>query len=317
MYTRADLESYLRDKWKNEGVDLSDRKRMGISIQELARTSARRSARIRTPHLDIWVGFLDEFISWKVSLLACVWEKMRTGQKATNFDKSMIMLLSKIIADSMSLRHLILKGFDVSAQSLLRSTAEYMEVFVAILGDPSIADEFSKTVTPEAANDFWNKHLTRGGLRKKVRSAWGEIFKDSKDQDAAEWFANWGNSYQKRLSALLHPSFAGGMFTAIPFKSRYKNESWLGAWGDKSEGSCRTIEIYMTYAFPMVMLGREYPFGGYDKFMSDGCVKYNSDDHLHKHVKVGRNILASLVLSIFLPNNEHLFPKIDLSIWPE
>ena len=87
----------------------------------------------------------------------------------TTFDECIAILLMKIIGDSTAIRHLILLGFDTSARSLLRSVGEHMELLVAIINEPQLADDFRKTDTPEEANKFWKSHLGYGGIRKKIR----------------------------------------------------------------------------------------------------------------------------------------------------
>ncbi len=144
------------------------------------------------------------------------------------------------------------------------------------------------------------------------------IFFGEGDRETAEWFSNWGNSSKKDLSSMIHPSFMGGMITAIPLKAKYDDESWLGMWGDKSGGSVGTIFMYASFIFPILLLHHEFPFKGFDAYMGSGSVKYDEFNELHKHVKIGRGILASLVLSL-TPEDEtnmlHVFPDIDMSIW--
>jgi hypothetical protein len=108
----------------------------------------------------------DEFISWQISLVTIFYGN-RQKSAFTNFDRSITVILMKLISDSMALRHLILLGYDVAARTLLRSIGEYSELYVAVLDDPALADEFVKSDVPDGAKAFWKSHVAWGSLQKK------------------------------------------------------------------------------------------------------------------------------------------------------
>jgi hypothetical protein len=78
--------------------------------------------------------------------------------------------------------------------------------------------------------------------------------------------------------------------------------------------SVETISIYVHFMFPILLLSRGFPFSGFDIWMSES-IPYDESNELHRHVKVGRDILSSVVLSIGSEANAHIFPDIDMSIW--
>jgi hypothetical protein len=66
----------------------------------------------------------------------------------------------------------------------------------------------------------------------------------------------------------------------------------------------------------MLLLKDDFPFAGYGEHMSGGNIKYDKTQELHKHVKIGRGVLGSLILSLGTESNfPHVFPEIDMSIW--
>jgi hypothetical protein len=67
VFTKSHLDTYLREQWKAKGIELSGRQRMGVSAHELAKFSVRRNRSIYKPYVDLWVGVLDDFISWFIS----------------------------------------------------------------------------------------------------------------------------------------------------------------------------------------------------------------------------------------------------------
>ena len=319
MISSTQLNVYLQKLWAKHGCDYFRDRRPGISISELVELSEQRNRELDLPSLDLWIAIFDEYISWQISLLTVFYGRRKVPALSTNFDKSVTMLLMKTIGDSLALRHLILLGFDTAAKTLLRSTAEYMELLVAILSDPSLADEFSNTDTPARAKQFWEKQLRSKLIRQKLKAAWRKHFPNNEYRETVDWFADWGSTSNAVLSALVHPSFAGGMFTAVPLKQSYDDDDdWLGIWGSKADSSVDTIAMYGSFMFPLLFLNSGFPFEDFDEYMTEGNIKYNKDNSLHAHVKVGRSVLASLILSLNdEKNNSLVFPEIDFSIWEE
>lgn len=312
-FRRVHFRRYMRAQWRAKEFDLKKHDRVGVSIEQLVAHSRKRNAKVSTPYLDLWIAILDEFISWQLSLLTVFYSLRRNRRSWSDFDRAVTVVLMKVISDSIAMRLLIIASYDAAAKSLLRSIGEYTELFVALLDDPKLAKEFVKSDTPKGAKRFWNKHIARGSLQRKIQASWARWFQD-KEPEAASWFANWGRQSNIKLSAFIHPSFAGGMFSALPFKTAHTTENWLGIWGDKSEGAVDTIYTYASFMFPMVLLHHDFPFDN----ASAGwpIIRFKKGNEIHKHVREGRSVLASLILSLGTKSNErYIFPEYDLSIF--
>jgi hypothetical protein len=318
MRSKEQLDTFLRQQWSERGIPLADGQRIGISVAEIVAHSVERNTKQTAPLVDLWVAILDELISWETSLFTVFYlDDDSRITPLTNFDRSIVALLMKIIADSLAIRQLFLSGFDTSARTLLRSTAEYMEVFVAILGDPALANEFVKTDSPEGAQSFWWSHLAKGKIRKKIAALWQKRF----SREMAADIVSWSNQSNTLLSGVIHPSLAGGLFTGVPFKTTYTVEGPIGVWGEKAEVSAYTVSIYAEKIFPVLFLYPGFPFADFgndfDTYMARGRLEYDVANKLHQHVEIGRDILARLIISLLLIHDddaEH-FPQIDWSIW--
>ena len=314
VFTKDMLHRHLRKMWAERGFPYDENERIGVPVDELVAYSVKRNADRNLPFVDLWIAILDECIGWFISLNLVVYGEARLGASTSDFEKAVTLIVNKIIADSTAMRHLILLGFDSSARTILRSVSEYMEVFVAILHNPDFASVFLKSDTPETAQEFWEKHLRGGKIRRKINAAWNDFFGDD-HQELALWLTNWGRNSHALLSGLAHPSAAGGLFASIPLKTEYSGESWLGIWGDKAEISANTISIYTHFTFPILLLSRNFPFENHGRKIYR---IYDESNESHRHLKIGRGILASIILSI---NGEgssrYVFPELDLSIFPE
>lgn len=85
------------------------------------------------------------------------------------------------------------------------------------------------------------------------------------------------------------------------------NENWLGRWGAKSNMSVLTISLYADAFLPLVLLS-DYPFTGFDAAL-DVRIIYDPEDEMHRHVKLGRSVLARLILSLNKESNiGHIYP---------
>ncbi|HJO65424.1 MAG TPA: hypothetical protein QF469_08795 [Sphingomonas sanguinis] len=308
IFARENLRTYMRTHWNEAGETLEPGKRLGIEIAELIAMSKKRGDKLETVHLDLWVEILDELNSWLISLLGVIYRPGSRGDAAmTDFERSVVMLLVKLVSDTTSMRHLVMLGFDSSARTLMRSISEYMQVLVAIIDDPALAKKFVTADTPETSNAFYFQHLARGKLHKRIRTAWRRFFQSA--DDATDFFAEQQRELGQVLSGTAHPSFAGGHLAATQFIQTDPYENWLGHWGARSNMSILTISIYTSCFMPLVLLGAAFPFEGFDKWLSIP-IKYDPEDEFHRHVKAGRSVLASLILSLSKDSNiPFIYPK--------
>lgn len=320
-FTVDEFHERLRFMWEQRGLPIPDGERVGVLVADLVEHSRERSTNLALPYVDLWVAILDEHISWFVSLYSVVWSERVKDDPPTNFERSLILILAKCIADMTAIRHLVIVGFDTSARHILRSLSEYLEVLVAIIHQPAFADLFIETDTPGTAKAFWNKHL-RDKLQGRLDAAWRDFFSapgkeiEASDLSSAEWYSKWPRGSNHILSGLLHPCVAGGLFSAIPLKAKQdRNENWLGLWGDKADASVDTIFYLLQYIFPVLLLGGDFPFGlSLPQFRTPH--DYDENNELHRHVHVGRSILASIILAVGMKENApHFFPEIDMSIF--
>lgn len=305
---------HLRKMSAERGFPQDENERPGVPIDELVECAVKRNADRNVPFVDLWIAILDECIGWFVSLNSVVYGDRLQEEPFSDFEKAVTLVVNKIIADSTAMRHLILLGFDTSARTILRSVSEYMEVLVAMLHSPDFARDFVKSDTPETAQEFWEKHLRGGKIRRKINAAWNDFLRDG-HQELAVWLTNWGRSSNVILSGLAHPSFAGGVFATIPLKANYSDENWLGIWGDKAEISASTVSIYTHFMFPILVLGKNFPFQCCSEHIRR---TYDEANEFHRQTHVGRGILASIILSANGEGSQkYVFPELDLSIFPD
>lgn len=307
IFTKDAFARYMREQWKKQGEALGENERLGIEISELIELSRARSETVEAPYLDLWVAILDELNSWLISLKSTIYGPAMMGEgRMSDFERSVVVILIKLISDTTSLRHLITLGFDGSARTLLRSIVEYMQVLVVIIDDPALATEFVKADTPETSNEFYFGHVARGKLQRRYKAAWARF--GQADNDFAEFFASQQAELGQLLAGTSHPSFAGGTLTAMQFIESHPEEHWLGHWGAKSNMSVLTVGIYTSSILPLLLFS-DFPFSGFEAWLSRPAA-FDPANELHRHVRTGRSVLGSLIMSLSKESNiPHIFPE--------
>ncbi|MBS0269841.1 MAG: hypothetical protein JSS54_12780, partial [Proteobacteria bacterium] len=169
-FTARDLNRHLRKQWKEVGCIIKPRQRMGINTADLIKHSEKRNKSLKDPHFELWIEVYDEFISWLVSLVTVAhWSKCKEPYHPTDYEKAIVILLMRIVSDSLAIRHLMLLGFDAAARTQVRTTTEHIEVVAAILDDPAMGAEFCKGRDATSANKFWKAYLSKHKIRPRIK----------------------------------------------------------------------------------------------------------------------------------------------------
>ncbi len=275
--------------------------------------SRRRGDTKVLPYVDLWIGILDEFQSWFISLDVVIYSERRSSS-LNDFEKASSLVVKKIIADTFAVRTLVLAGFDTAARLVLRSLIEYADFLVMLIHEPKVASDFIDADGPEENQKFWEKHIRGGRLRKSTRRVLQDVLGDDQ-AELADWLSNWGGRDEKILGGLAHPSWAGGYFSAITFKAMREDEAWLGIWGDRADVSAETIFMYIKRLLPLIIFSGEFPFD-FDKDLLDR--EYDEKNEIHWHVEKGRAVLGSLLLSLADERSSgRFFPELDMSFLPQ
>jgi len=196
---------------------------------------------------------------------------------------------------------LVLSGFDVPAKQVLRSFVEHLDVLNLLVLRPELAEEFQRAETPEASNEFWNRYVRRGKVRKdlygEIASALGD------DQSAIEEWRSWRREEDTILSMAAHPTSIG-CFMSICVPGADESEAWLGLFGAKGDVSTRTLR-YAIYALTDLLVMHYFPFGEQGHFDRPAVIEFDPNDEFHRHVKDGRKVLFGLLHYVSSYANTH------------
>jgi hypothetical protein len=212
----------------------------------------------------------------------------------------------------LAIRRLCRDGFDVAAKTLSRSTIEHIDTLALIILQPAIAREFNRLKHNKASNAFWHKYLSRGKGWKTLAPVWKDKF--GQDFDADGWI-EWLYGHHDVLGMSVHPSFSGGMFSAVTLGSG-TTDTWLGVFGDRADISADTFYDLIIHVWKLTLLASGFPFS--NPRHANLAIKFDQKSEFHQHVQVGGDILFELLVSMWDPKvRRAFFKKPDTSnIWP-
>lgn len=114
---------------------------------------------------------------------------------------SIFALSLKLTQDSIVVRDLIVKGYDLQARNLVRSIGEHIDAIYYLCLHPDVCAEFIKTEDEETSNLFWYRHLRTA--RESIDRKLAQIIKDPLVKKFSEFRRNEGQVF----SAAHHPSY--------------------------------------------------------------------------------------------------------------
>lgn len=310
------LRKALRRLWRKNGLSF-DGSRPGLSVAEIQRHSDRRNRTKKLNQFELWNEIYDEYVSWMLSLTIVVYSRLKRHYRSKGpryeFFRAQSVLLFRILADLLSIRILCRSGFDVAGKTLARSTIEYIDTLVFLNLHPGVAREFNRSTKNEISNAFWHKYIAREKIRRALLPVWNKTFGEGFD---AEGWDEWLYQYHNVLGMSVHPSFSGGLFSALALGSG-STDQWLGAFGDRADISKDTFYHLIIHIWKLTLIFPDFPFR--NDASNKLAVRYDNRSEFHRHVKIGGRVLMALLVTIWNPKiRRHFFRRVDTSnIWPQ
>ncbi|MER9412243.1 hypothetical protein [Mesorhizobium sp. M0589] len=122
-----------------------------------------------------------------------------------------LAFFSRLANDLWAIIELVEIGFDLQARALTRGFLEHVDVLICCTLDREVTTEFVGAIEPDAANQFWHRHVSKNKAKAKVSTfIAGELGRQSITivdllREDAELAA----------SELLHPTVTAGLSTAF------------------------------------------------------------------------------------------------------
>lgn len=204
-------------------------------------------------------ALLDEIIAFFGSVHLCYYEEMISGSKdrSRHQDIAITKLCGSGAHYLQSIKILSQEGLDVSCKALVRVWLEHLQLLSIVLSE-DVAEEFNGAESPEEANKFWHKHLSKG---KSLRRAALAVLRDQLE-NSEEWWKSlreWEDEELKILGAAIHPSSIGSFMASAV---NGKNGNALGGFvGGIQSSQFRTFSFIFHETWFFLKAHNDFPFG--------------------------------------------------------
>jgi len=258
-----------------------------ISIREEGEVPANQSA------FDNNFAILDQITAHFGAVHFCYMAKVVTDGDDANAPKlRALALVTGAIAHFLeAIASLCRRGLDVATKSLVRVWLEYMDL-LSLLMREDVVDEFNIAETPEDANRFWHKYISRSKLQKSGHEFMARKLGYTPAQ--IDELRDWENEELAVLGASIHPSRIAAFMAcaAIPV---FDGNALGGFIGGLHDSQFRTTRLIFLKTLTFVALHEDFPFGP-----SIGLSKSN-EDIMHQYAADG-GIVLKVILADYIKN---------------
>ncbi|OWJ70431.1 hypothetical protein CDV52_19450 [Haematobacter missouriensis] len=154
------------------------------------------------------ICLFDQALIWVIAL-------HRAGRAGAGVDglrigadqlRAVEFLSERLIETVAALRLLILSGLSAPALQLARSVSEDVDMLLALLLRPRLAQQFVACRTADEANDFWRRHISGGRAFRLVAEKLYSIGLDHSDESE---YGRWRREVLTLLGSAVHSSPLG------------------------------------------------------------------------------------------------------------
>lgn len=163
--------------------------------------------------------FDSAFWPWRRLLLECanyyaclaiLWEACAAHAEEQKYFRALMVLSGRISWDIQSILLLLEKGYGPQAVAIGRTAIESLNCLALLSENPDLAEEFASVEATEDANKFWHKHLSKGKVRRFLKS-----WLDEKVPGLEHYDQDWFDGRLKLFGENIHPSYRT---SSVPFQ---------------------------------------------------------------------------------------------------
>ena len=205
------LMARVRQLWSARGLDLD---------------AAWRDADCALPGIASWRGseppldsrpvdlllLFDQAAIWlraTETALRSVWRLAAAGE-ATSLSgdqlRGLLAILGRLREEIAAVRLLALADLPTPAMQIIRSVSEDVDMALVVALRPKVARQFADCRTPEAAGEFWKRHVAGG---RAFRAVAEQLYRVGLDYAPESTYARWRKEVQILLGAAVHTSYVG------------------------------------------------------------------------------------------------------------
>lgn len=282
------IEHLIKELWSQTDCRLKDTSPLGRSVPTIEAMANERNNRDSISGLAPWLVAFDECVSWLVSVAITLREALHASETPRKELRVYTMLSATMVSQYLSIRRLVLAGFDISARQLLRCLVEYKDVAALLHERPELIEEFFNTQDEQQSNAFWHKHVAKGKARKildeRLTSIAGLGENDS--------FLEWKRGTDAMLSMTVHPSYLASVMATFPPGSDAL-DNWPGMFGLKAEVSITTLSDSILTLIDFAFFWWDVPFPHFAH--PNPLVAFDEKNDWHVRARYGREVVLGLI----------------------
>lgn len=199
-------------------------------------------------------------------------------------------LVGSAVSFGLSIRSLVMSGFDTPARALLRTYVETLFLCIAVLHDTSLAKAYVAAETDADVKNFWHTTASPKRLHERIIAIEEKIGFD--DETIAQ-MTNWRRQEYEILSQSSHLSYLAAVLTAVSPKLGDEQSYVPAMLGQASAHSPRTIGYaaattwYFSRMSNPVLLGKE---------AGKCAIVLDKENEWHQRMVAGRDVLSDVTL---------------------
>jgi hypothetical protein len=200
-------------------------------------------------------------------------------------------LTASAVSFGLSIRSLLLNGFDTPARALLRTYVETLFLCIALLHDRSLATAFAAAESDEVVKNFWHTSASPKRLHERIIAIEKKI---GFEKDMIREMTEWRRQEYEILSQSSHLSFVAAVMTTLAPKLGEKESLVPGFMGLASANLPRTLFYAAATTWYFSRMSHTKLLG-YD--LCDALVVLDKENEWHQRFVAGRDTLSAVVLA--------------------
>jgi hypothetical protein len=257
------------------------------AVDSFAQKAGRHNAEVPA-ELESMISIFDEYVLWMIHLsTALTYEDCDLSQERIALGS----VAGGITSLLLSVRSLVVSGFDVSAKILMRSVTEYADILFLLIVDPERVADYTGVESFKEANAFWHTWIKGWKARRRALEGLAQ------GNTSSAWWREL-EAYQKQeeevMSLSSHGAYIAAYRASFPVLSLGETTTpagWAGYLGTVTPASVRTLE-YVAYALLPIYASQGFPFHQREE---KGSVLVASESRLADPIERRRRVLFGLI----------------------
>lgn len=237
------------------------------------------------------LGIFEFGLEWLAGIHVLLSKENKTGP-VSDEARAAWALVASAVSFGLSIRSLLINGFDTPARALLRTYVETLFLCIALLHDRSLATAFVSADCDEEVKNFWHTSASPKKLHERIIAIEN---KTGFSKDMIQTMTGWRREEYEILSQSSHLSFLSAVMTALSPKLGENNGFFVPSFmGLASAHLPRTLFYAAATTWYFSRMSHTRLIG---HNLTDALVLLDKENEWHQRFIAGRDTLSSIVLN--------------------